>query len=337
MPSVAAMLVTASFAMVGPQTHRVAAAAEASPCAGAQLDVGGIGSSAATGTGILTIRITNVTPVACTLAGRAQLEYFGPGGKPVVSQIGDVGPGAAFETPKPVMLHPGTSAGFVVTSRDLLQPGADCSAVVSIRIHLAGQKATFTFDLPRGTAWYLCGGRSHPTDVSALVDDGALNGYAPEWTACASNDLVLSLLPPGAASGAALVIVRLTDRLGVPCTLDGYPKLRLTTATGHTVLRFTSGRSAGTFPPPPLPRPVSLGDLGVAQFVFSAADYQVVADKACPSSTRLHLVLPDGSGMVQPHSFSLCGRGGLGPFTEPGILTQPYLWNGAWQRGGGAG
>ena len=115
------------------------------------------------------------------------------------------------------------------------------------------------------------------------------------------------------------------------------PEVWLTTTTGHTVLRFTSGRSAGTFPPPPRPRPVSLGDLGVAQFIFSAADYQAVADKACPSSTRLHLVLPDGSEMVQPQSFSLCGRGGIGPFTEPGILTQPYFSNGTWQRGAGAG
>ena len=254
-----------------------------------------------------------------------------------MSQIGDVGPGNAFGTPKPVMLRPGTSAGFVVTSRELLQPGADCSAVGSIRIHLAAEEATFTFDLPRATAWHLCGGRSHPTDVSALVDDTVLNGYAPEWTACAGNDLALSLLPLGAASGAALGIVRLTDRLGVPCTLDGYPELWLTTTTGHTVLRFTSGRSAGTFPPPPRPRPVSLGDLGVAQFIFSAADYQAVADKECPSSTRLHLALPDGSEMVQPQSFSLCGRGGIGPFTEPGILTQPYFSNGTWQRGAGAG
>jgi hypothetical protein len=51
----------------------------------------------------------------------------------------------------------------------------------------------------------------------------------------------------------------------------------------------------------------------------------------------LHLVLPDGSGIVQPHTFNLCVRGGLGPFTEPGILTQPYLSNGAWQREGAAG
>jgi hypothetical protein len=315
----------------------VVAAAEASPCAGAQLDVGGIGNSAAAGTGILTIRITNVTSVACTLTGRPQLEFFGPSGKPVVSQVGDVGPGAAFQTPKPVVLSPGTNAGFVVTSSDVLQAGADCSAVVSIRFHLAAQETTFTLDLPRGAAWHLCGGRSHPSQVSAFVDDAVLNGYAPEWAACTATGLALSLSAPSAATGSAIVIARLTDRFGALCTLDGYPQLWLTTTRGHTVLRFMPGRSAGTFPPPPLPRPVSLGELGVAQFVFSAADYQTVINTPCPSSTSLHLVLPDGSDIVQPHTFNLCGSGGLGPFTEPGILTQPYVSNGAWQREGAAG
>jgi hypothetical protein len=336
-PFMVATFAAAPFGTVGLPVHRATAIGETDPCAGAQLDVGGSGSSAAAGTGIATVRITNVTSAACALIGRPQLEFLNPGGKRIVSQIGDLGPGVAFEAPKQVVLQPGTSAGFIVTTNDGLQPGADCTAIGSIRLHLVAQNATFAVSPPQFAGWQLCGGESHPSNVSSIVNDATVNDYAPVSLPCTASGLVLSLSAAGQASGAALVIAHLADRYGELCTLDGYPRLSLTTATGHTVLSFTPGDSFGTFAPPPLPRPVSLGASRVAQFVFTAGDYQTVRNKPCPSSTTLRLVLPDGSQIVQSHTFSLCEGGGVGPFTEPGILTRPLLSDGSWRREGAAG
>jgi hypothetical protein len=323
-PSFAAMLAAAPLVVAplvtAPLGHAVGSAKTA-PCAGAQLDAGGTGSSDAAGTGVMTVRITNVSAVTCTLTGRPQLEFLSASGTPVVSQFGDTGPGAAFEMPELVVLGPGTSSGFVVTAADLLQPGAACAAVGSIRLHLVDQDTTFVVSPPPDSGWQLCGGRTHPSNVSAIVTEQTLDGYAEQSLPCTASGLVLSLSTPVKASGAAFVVARLADRYGELCTLDGYPQLSLTTTTGRSVVSFEPGRSVGTFPLPPLPRPVSMGAGRVAQFVFSAGDYQVVTNKPCPTARMLHLRLPDGSTIVERHTYNLCEAGGLGPFT--GISGSP--------------
>lgn len=330
-------LICAPSVTAAEHARRLAPATTTRSCSAVQLVFGGLGNGAAQGTGILTVRITNVTADKCTLDGRPRIRFFGPRAEPIVSHVGNIGVGRAFGTPRPVLLRPGGSGGFVITSRDLLQPSADCVPVAFIRVALSTKKAHATVTLPPVSGFELCGGATHPTNVSPIVGDSVLIGYAPEWVACNATQLTLSLRRQVAASGTEMFIALLRNHSSAPCTLSGYPKLRLATRTGRTVLRFKSGRSTGTLPPLPLPRPVSLGPHGAAQFVFAAADYDVVMNKLCRIATRLHVTLPDGSTVDRVHRFQLCGFGGIGPFTKPGIITRPILVNGTWQRGSSAG
>jgi hypothetical protein len=308
---------------------QLVAARTQATCSAGQLAMGGLGSSTATGTVILTIRVTDVSVDECTLDGYPGVTFIGSHSAALQVSVAHGGPGAAFGQPRHIVLDPSSNptAAFVITSMDDMAPQQHCAAVPTIRTRLPASAGTFVTHVP--PPYKLCrGGATSPgtgpfaVDVSVITSNSVAAGYAPPWSGCQPEELTMSIGEAFAASGAGgyLVTLATRSRPGPLCTLDGYPGVLLLNKAGVVVERFRAGRPAGTFPPLPRPRPVTVGAQDRAQFVFEAADYRAAADAgkgaACPASTTLVVALPGGGQLAAHGMFQLCLQGGVGAFTS---------------------
>lgn len=314
-----------------------AAATTGATCEGDQLAIGGFGSSTAAGTVVFTVRMSDVSSARCTLEGYPTVSFVGPHGESLRVSLHHSGPGPAFGHPQQVALTPArATAALVITYPDDMQPGQHCARVARLHVGLPnGGGALLSPPVP--PPFELCSLPASPADApfpansSALVPDSVAAGYAPAWPECQASELKMVLGGEGAATGPVYYTLTLVPRLwpGPLCTLDGYPGLELVGPTGSVVLRFVPGRSAGTFPPVPRPRPVSVGYQDRAQVIFEAGDYRPTANggrgAACPSSTELVLTLPGGGQLVARRQFHLCEQGGVGAFTAAlsDLATEP--------------
>ena len=295
-------------------------------CTTGQLDVGGLGSSTATGTGVLTVRITNTSATACALGGWPIVTFTRAGDGVIATNVAHLGPGPAFRAPATIVLRPGltSTAGFVVTSRDIPSENNICQSVSAIRVSLPRVAGTFAGStLQHLSSYHLCD-PGHPVDISGIVGDAVLDGYAPAWPTCLATQLRFSVSALGAAAGAATYVGTFTNTSTAVCTLEGYPRVTLRNAAGQAVATFLPGVSAGTSPQPPRPRPVTVAPALTAQFIFSAADWDPVANggrgTSCPPSTQLSVTLPgDPGAFVLHHGLELCFAGGVGAVTGPGV------------------
>ena len=292
-------------------------------CKASQLDVGGIGSSAAAGTGIVTIRVTDVSASVCALNGWPTLTFLSGSQRVLDVTTTHNGPGTFFHHSRTIVLRPGLdpTAGFVVTSADFPARNESCQNVSAVRVVLPRVHRVFHGPaLDNLTDYHVCSA-GNPVNISSITSDPALSGYAPTYPACLSTQLRLSLGPEGAASGSAIESGFLTNKSTAECTIEGYPGLSLFDSMGRRVLTFGPGTMTYTLFDPSRPRPVSLAHGVSARFVFSASDYQPTANNGrgapCPTSDELRLVLPSGDGTMVSHgAFQLCGLAGVGAFTE---------------------
>lgn len=327
----ASLLVLAStHAAAGPApAGRPTAASGQATCSAGQLAVGGLGSSVAAGTVILTVRVTDVSVDECMLGGYPAVTFIGSHGAVLHVSAAHAGPGAAFARPRPIVLSPSSkaTAAFVITSTDDMAPQQHCAAVRAVRARLPGVAGSFVTDVP--PPYELCGSVSSPwtgpfrVGISGITSDSVATSYAPEWPVCQAQELRMSVGEEFGASGAGGYLVTLADRLqpGPVCTLDGYPEAVLFDSAGAVVVRFRAGRSAGVFPSVARPSPVTVGGQDKAQFVLEAADWNYAASgggAACPTSTALVVTLPGGGQLVAHGKFQLCLDGGVGAFTPAG-------------------
>lgn len=136
----ASLLVLAStHAAAGPApAGRPTAASGQATCSAGQLAVGGLGSSVAAGTVILTVRVTDVSVDECMLGGYPAVTFIGSHGAVLHVSAAHAGPGAAFARPRPIVLSPSSkaTAAFVITSTDDMAPQQHCAAVRAVRARL---------------------------------------------------------------------------------------------------------------------------------------------------------------------------------------------------------
>lgn len=290
-------------------------------CREAQLAVGGLGSTTAAGTVIVTVQVTNVSRATCSVAGRPTLSFVGASGRTLRTSIRHHGPGVAFATQERVVLSPATSAGFVFTSLDDLGEKLVCHAARAVHIRLPGVAGERVVQLADAEWPYvLCAlpPARATVNVSAMVPAKDTDSYAPPRPACIAAGLSVEIGGERAASGTAAFTATVVDR-SADCTLVGYPALSLQAASGTTILRFVPGRSMMALPSPALPRPVTLRKGGRAMFSFAAGDDQPTADAGrgapCPLSTTVHIGFPGGGSMTIHRRLQLCGFGGVGAFT----------------------
>lgn len=155
----------------------------AAACVASQLAVGDVGGSGAAGTGVTTIRITNASHEACTLAGYPILEFANQSGAQIPTTVGHSGSGPAFGSPSTVTLPPGvaSSAGFVVTTRDFPTNGAtSCPIAMSVSVALPKVTGSFTVHLAdHGVGVNLC---DSAVGISSIVKGSELDEYAPPRT-----------------------------------------------------------------------------------------------------------------------------------------------------------
>ncbi len=203
-----------------------------------------------------------------------------------------------------------------------------CARVSFVRVTLPAVVGVFQVGGFQAQFPYrLCQGLPNPpvsapfnVNVSSIVSDAVAAGYAPAWPECKAHQIRMSLGDELGAMGVGSYVANLANQSSAACTLDGYPGLELENSAGQNVVHFVAGRSVGSLPPQPRPRPVTVAPGDRAQFVFSAGDYRPSANggrgAACPVSTELVLTLPqDNDALTHRQRFELCLLGGVGAFT----------------------
>lgn len=316
-----ALVGIATAGVTPPKGRTTGTTAMMTTCRAAGLAVGGLGSSTAAGTVIVTVRVTNVSRTTCSVAGRPTLSFVGASARTLRTSIGHHGPGMAFATPKRVVLAPATSAGFVFTSLDDVEERLVCQEARALHLRLpgvAGERVVQLADAEWPYALCALPPATATVNVSALVPAKETDSYAPARPACTGAGLRVEIGDERAASGTAAFTVTVVDR-SADCTLVGYPTLSLLAASGKTILHFVPGRSVMALPSPALPCPVTLRKGGRAMFSFAAGDDRPTADAGrgapCPLSTTVHIGFPGGGSMTIHRRLHLCGFGGIGAFT----------------------
>jgi Protein of unknown function (DUF4232) len=274
-------------------------------CRRNQLAAGGLGISAAAGTAIVTIRITNVSPGSCSLQGRPSVAFLDPAGRAL--RVAEPALPGVPRTVVPLLAQAGYStAGFVITTADDQMPGEPCQAVAALRIALPSVPGSFTV-----------GGLSNPdfrvsvceyaAAISPILAAALLDGYAPAFPACLPAWLSASASVQAASAAGTRLVVTVTDRTTAPCTIDGYPDATLTNGSGPAVLAYRAGRANALLPAPAIPRPVTLidGASASATLATAAPDQR---EPQCHTWTALSVALPGGPGTIRLNrSFDVCG------------------------------
>ena len=284
-------------------------------CSRSQLVAGGLGVSAAAGTAIVTIRVTNVSSRGCSLEGRPAVTFLGAAGqalpvavsaltgvgRAVVPLVPHTGPPAPYAT-----LGDRTTAGFVVTTADDMQPGEPCQAVTALRIALPSVPGSFViggFSNPdfRFSVCEFSAGVS-PVAAAALID-----GYAPAFPACLASWFGASVAVQATSAAGTRLVVTVTSHTTAPCTIDGYPDASLTSGSSPVVLGYRAGRANALLPAPAIPRPVTLLDGASASAVLATAAPDPHSPQ-CRAWSTLSVVLPGDSAALRINrTVDVCG------------------------------
>jgi Protein of unknown function (DUF4232) len=284
-------------------------------CRRSQLAAGGLGISAAAGTGILTIRITNVSPRSCSLQGRPAVAFLDAAGQAL--RVAKPAMPGVPRTVVPLPAQAGYStAGFVITTADDQMPGEPCQAVTALRVVLPSVPGSFTV-----------GGLSNPdfhytvcesaAAISPIAAAALIDGYAPAFQACLPAWLRASAVVQATSAAGTRLVVTVTNRSTAPCTLDGYPDATLTTSSGPAALAYRAGRADALLPAPAFPRPVTLVDGASASAVLATAAPDQCGSQ-CRTWSALSIGLPGGPGALRINrAFGVCGAvPGAGAFVS---------------------
>jgi hypothetical protein len=286
------------------------AASPGPACQRSQLTAGGLGISAAAGTGILTIRITNVSTRSCSLQGRPAVAFLDAAGRTL-----PVAEPALLGVPRtlvPLVAQPGRStAGFVVTTADVQQPGEHCQAVTALRIALPAVPGSFRVGGLSNLdyRYSVCESEAAISPIAAAT---LLDEYAPAFPACNAAWLVASAAVQANPAAGTKIVVTVTNHTTAACTLGGYPDAILTSGSGPAVLAYRAGQANALLPAPAIPRPVTLIDGASASATLATA----APNQRCHTWSVLSVALPGGPGTLRINrAFDICGAApGAGAF-----------------------
>jgi Domain of unknown function (DUF4232) len=131
----------------------------------------------------------------------------------------------------------------------------------------------------------------------------------PSASACAASVLALRQGHGSvSASGNSMTYFRVTNKGDQPCTLAGYPTVRVYRQTGGEVpLRLAHGSSFLVVDPGP--RVVTLQPDGSVYFAFTWTDSHAASgsNTRCPEGARIKLFIRKGSLKAPSHLDHLCG------------------------------
>jgi hypothetical protein len=292
-------------------------------CRRSQLVAGGLGVSAAAGTAIVTIRVTNVSPRSCHLEGRPSVAFLDAAGRALrvaVSTMTWVHGAVVALVPQTGPLRPyaplgdSPTAGFVVTTADDMVTGEPCGAVAALRIVLPSVPGSFTVGglSSPDYRYSVCESSAavSPMAVAALID-----GYAPAFPACLASQLDASVAVRANSASGTRLVVTVTNHTAAICTIDGYPDARLTGSSGQAVLGYQAGRANALLPTPATSRPVTLIDGGSASAVLATAAPNP-RGWPCQAWSALSVALFADSGALRINrTFYVCGADpGAGAF-----------------------
>jgi len=273
-------------------------------CRRSQLAAGGLGISAAAGTGIVTIRITNVSPRSCSLQGRPAVAFLDPAGRALRVAEPAV-PGVPRAVVPLLAQADNSTAGFVITTADDQMPGEPCQAVTALRIALPSVPGSFTVSGLSNSDFRskVC---ESATAISPIAAAALIDGYAPPFPACLPAWLSASAAVQATPAAGTRLVVTVTDRSTAPCTIDGYPDATLT-SSGPAVLAYRAGRADARLPAPAFPRPVTLVDGASASATLATAAPDQRGSR-CHTWSALSIGLPGGSGTLRINrAFDVCG------------------------------
>jgi Protein of unknown function (DUF4232) len=296
---------------------RAVPAGTASPaCRRSQLVVGGLGISTAAGTSIVTIRVTNVSARSCSVEGRPTVTFLGAAGRAL--PVAESALAQVQRAVVPLVPHTySTTAAFVITTGDDMQPGEPCEAVAALRVALPAVTGSFVVGgLSNPDFRYTLCGRGFPAAVSPMAASALIDGYAPAFPACVATQLRAAVAVQGSSARGTRLVVTVTNRSAAVCTVDGYPQASLTGGSGPGVLAYRAGRANALLPAPSLPRPVTLTDGASASAVLATAAPDTRRAR-CRVWAALSVALPGGgSGALRiKGTLEVCGAApGAGAF-----------------------
>jgi Protein of unknown function (DUF4232) len=211
----------------------------------------------------------------------------------------------------------GTTAAFVITTADVMQPGERCEAVAALRFTVPSVAGSFVVGgLSNPDFRYAVCGPGFPAAVSPVAAEALIDGYAPAFPGCVAAQLRAAVaVRTGSALGTRLVLT-VTNRSTAVCTVDGYPAASLAGGGGAAVLVYRAGWANALLAEPAVPRPVTLIDGASASAVLATAAPGARGGQ-CRAWQALTVALPGGViGMLRiGRAFEVCGAApGAGAF-----------------------
>jgi len=152
----------------------------------------------------------------------------------------------------------------------------------------------------------------------------------PSAKPCLPSQLTLSQ-PAGSTrlSGYVLVAIRITNKSGTRCAVQGYPSFTLiahSPALGSDIEESVTVEAGGLTGPDAfghLPGPVVLAGGGKGGFLLGYSDKPQNGVEGCPQATKMSLTLPTGATPVAgPVKITVCGQPlRVSPFVESDELA----------------
>ena len=156
-----------------------------------------------------------------------------------------------------------------------------------------------------------------PTTTAAPASTTTTDAGQVAGARCRSTVLSASIAGRSGGAGTLELVVDLTSKATVPCTLEGYPGLQMRDASGSALP--TNVLRKGTYPFTSMnPTLVTLAPGGSARFNVGYSDVPVANESSCPASATMDVTAPNAY-----HSVSLSAT--IAPCNHGTVVVSPVF------------